>query len=68
MEQSREEKYEEKRELEEQLANMELGDERAPDIIRRLIAILLELEELILQDMANEDPYIDNYHYDRAKG
>ena len=29
MEQSREEKYEEKRELEEQLANMELGDERA---------------------------------------
>ena len=68
MEQSREEKYEEKRELEEQLANMELGDERAPDIIQRLIAILLELEELILQDMANEDPYINNYHYDRAKG
>ena len=68
MEQSREEKYEEKRELEEQLANMELGDERAPDIIQRLIAILLELEELILQDMANENPYIDNYHYDRAKG
>ena len=66
MDQYRQALEDERRQLTDELAITDAEEDRAQEIRRRLIDILLELEDFILQDMANMNPYVDNY--DRAKG
>lgn len=66
MDQYRQALEDERRQLTDELAITDAEEDRAQEIRRRLIDILLELEDFILQDMANMNPYVDSY--DRAKG